>query len=324
MPRQQRSETRQESSETPWRGIIRQSALRVGTGNEARGTESQEFPFRRQSARRPYRRHSRQPYVHLSPAPGRSATLPHPTAHEPALLASARSRRLAPRPVETPPRRSPRQAESAQFHRLRQPHLSHARVAPVLNVSLTNYLRASVSVGMTPRTPMHHGSTFHGAKQPLVSSTRPWIGSPYIQKLSTTRCAGVKNPPTIWRNQEITRVTLATRRPSDDIFTKQHAYPRLMPWLPSARPHAVGPLSCGISRPNHGPWRIEQTHPTDKRPEAAIASLFSSSQFLLYLIKTVRNRQSFGGVPDSANSQPAPGCPCTRRQNKMERRSLPR
>src|SRR5208282_1393566 len=117
-----------------WRRAHRQQC--VGTGNEARGAESQEFPFRRQPARRPHRRHSGQPHLHLPPAPGRSATLPHPTADRPALLAPARSRRLAPRPLETPPRRSPRQTESA-FHRLRQPPLSPARVAPVLNISLT-------------------------------------------------------------------------------------------------------------------------------------------------------------------------------------------
>src|SRR5208282_3117614 len=105
-----------------------------------RRAESQEFPFRRQPARRPHRRHSRQPYVHLSPPPGRSATLPHPTADEPALVARARSRRLAPRPLETPPRRPPRQAESAKPHRPTQPRLPCTRIDPVLQVSLTYYL----------------------------------------------------------------------------------------------------------------------------------------------------------------------------------------
>ena len=71
------------------------------------------------AARRPHRGDSGQPHFNLPPAPGQSATLPHPTADEPARVARARFRRLAPRPVETPTRRPPRHPESAKPRRPR-------------------------------------------------------------------------------------------------------------------------------------------------------------------------------------------------------------
>src|ERR1019366_8910246 len=109
--------------------------------DEARGAEPQELLVRGQSAGRPHRPHPGQPHFNLPPAPGRSPTLPHPTADESALLARARSRRLAPRPVETPPRRPPRLPESVTPHRLRPPRLPCARVDPALHVSLTGRWR---------------------------------------------------------------------------------------------------------------------------------------------------------------------------------------
>ena len=57
------------------------------TRDEARGAESQEFPIRRQPARRPHRRYPGQPDLHLPPARRRSATLPDAIAGEPAHLA---------------------------------------------------------------------------------------------------------------------------------------------------------------------------------------------------------------------------------------------
>src|ERR1019366_8228274 len=72
---------------------------------------SKELALRRQPAPRPQPRDSGRPP--LPPAPSRSTTLPHATAHEPTHLAGARPRRLAPRPVDTPPSRARRHPGSA-------------------------------------------------------------------------------------------------------------------------------------------------------------------------------------------------------------------